>query len=81
MPPFFPREPSWLEECLSIAREVFGPEPSDEDLKHLLWEHTGFPSFFDGDPRIEVRRQLIDYRDNPGGRFYLLGEPVVFVAP
>lgn len=63
MPPFLIQGKSWLSECLEIAREVFGPEPPEDHLEYVLWEHTGYPCFFDGDPRVTVRRQLEEHRE------------------
>lgn len=42
---------------LDVAREYF-PELSDDELDFILWEYTGFPSFFDGDTETELRKQL-----------------------
>jgi hypothetical protein len=54
-----------------IGREVFGPEVPDAVIEWALWEHTGYPSFFDGDPEEVLRAQLISFRD---GR--VSGEPL-----
>lgn len=51
---------------LEIAREVFADHPlatSDVELENILWEHTGFPGFFDGDPETVCRKQLQAHRD------------------
>ena len=56
--------------ALEIAREILGPEYSDDDLAFIIWEETGFPGFFDtsnGETKEEVfRRQLREFRDRFG---------------
>jgi len=45
-----------------VRREV-DPALTDAQADYILWEHTGFPSFFDGDPEETLIRQLQEYRD------------------
>ena len=49
-----------------VVREYF-PDASDEDVEFILWERTGYPSFWripkDGASSIEcLRKQLSDYK-------------------
>lgn len=44
---------------LDLAREVF-PDADRATLVHHLWEYTGYPGFFDGDPATACRRQLVE---------------------
>ena len=44
----------------SVAQE-FDRTVTDADIDYILWEHTGFPAFFDGDPEECVRRQVKEY--------------------
>ena len=46
---------------LAIAREVadeIGVEATDDLLGVIMWEFTGWPSFFDGDPETVFRQQV-----------------------
>lgn len=47
-----------------IVLEYF-PKASEEDMDHILWNHTGFPGFWRGDQPIEttLRQQLAVYRE------------------
>ena len=45
--------------ALDIAREYF-PNADDATLDFFLWEYTGFPSFWGGDPGTVLRRQLTE---------------------
>lgn len=47
---------------IEIAREYF-PDCTDEQLGYILWNHTGFPCFWDGDPETCMRQQLQDYKN------------------
>lgn len=55
-----------------IAREYF-PEASDLELEGIVWERTGFPCFFEGEPELSLRRQLAAFRSivdkYPSGNF------------
>lgn len=55
-----------------IAREYF-PEASDSELEGIVWERTGFPCFFEGEPESCLREQLAAFRamvdSYPGGNF------------
>jgi len=46
---------------LAIAKEVAeasGATIQAEDLEYFIWECTGWPAFFDGDPETVFRAQL-----------------------
>lgn len=43
-----------------IVRDYF-PDATDAECDYILWEHTGFPGFFRGDPEAELRGQLVAY--------------------
>ena len=45
-------------EALEVARAIF-PQYDDELLQRLIWEETGFPDFFMGNPRDELHKQLL----------------------
>jgi hypothetical protein len=52
-----------------IAKEYF-PDKNDEFLSHVIWEHTGFPEFWnipeDGNtPEECFRKQLQDFANTP----------------
>lgn len=47
--------------AIDIAREYF-PYECDTELDYIIWNKTGFPSFFRGDPILCFRRQLREYR-------------------
>ncbi len=40
---------------LDLARKYF-PKATDEELNHILWEYTGFPSFYKN--LKELKKQL-----------------------
>lgn len=42
---------------LELIREYF-PDASWEEADSILWEFTGWPGFFDGDPETVLREQL-----------------------
>jgi len=52
---------SWGEQALDIAREIL-PELSQEQLWNILWNETGLPSFWHGEPATCLRQQLEDYK-------------------
>ena len=61
---------TWSDLARSVAWE-FGIDLSLDDVDHILWEHTGFPSFWRGPPYESCVAQL---------RAYFSGwEPVVFL--
>src|SRR5688500_15002370 len=54
---------------LDIARTVghqYGYALSDDEAAVLLWEHTGYPSFWEGDPAKCCEAQLVSYFDALG---------------
>lgn len=42
---------------LDLVRDFF-PDVSDEQALDILWNYTGFPAFWDGDPLKVCREQL-----------------------
>ncbi len=65
----FPKQPGqkpieWSKSPVDIVREYF-PSASDDDAGWLLWNVTGWPCFWDGDPEQVMRRQLQAFKDNP----------------
>ncbi len=52
--------PTWRDLARSVAWE-FGIDLSFEDADYVLWEHTGFPSFFHGDPIESCTAQLREF--------------------
>lgn len=44
----------------SVGRAV-GVELTDDEADYILWEETGFPCFFDGDPVTVLRQQVTAY--------------------
>ena len=44
-----------------IVREYF-PRASDEEASFILWEKTGWPSFWHGDPETCLREQLATFQ-------------------
>lgn len=60
------RRTVWQKSALDVAREYF-PRMSDDRLDCILWEHTGFPFFWnipkDGKtPEECLRKQLADLK-------------------
>lgn len=49
-------------DVLAIAREYL-PEATEEHISHVLWNYTGFPAFWAGDPETCLREQLQHYVD------------------
>ena len=41
--------------------ELF-PDLTELEFEYILWNYTGFPCFFIGDPAIYLRKQLEDYK-------------------
>ncbi len=48
---------SFKKTALDLAKEIFS-DSSKEELNLIIWNMTGYPSFFKGDPIIEFERQL-----------------------
>lgn len=42
---------------LNLVREYF-PEVTDEEALGILWNYTGYPEFWDGDPVKVCREEL-----------------------
>ncbi len=53
------------ERVLEICREEL-PQHSDDGYGYILWNHTGYPHFWTGDPEECLRNQLRNYRDGSG---------------
>ena len=57
------------EDAMRIAHEVFADVPNDDEgekyLEFVIWNWTGFPCFWAGDPETKFREQLTKYRDDP----------------
>lgn len=49
----------------AIVREYF-PDATDGEVSYILWNHTGFPCFWHGDPETCLRQQLEAYRNGEG---------------
>lgn len=47
-------------DLLAIVRE-YVPDATDDQASHILWNFTGYPCFFDGDPETVLRRQLAEF--------------------
>lgn len=50
----------------AIVRSVAlgrGRTVTPDDINYILWEHTGFPGFFVGDPVTECARQVGEFFD------------------
>lgn len=43
-----------------IVREYF-PKANDWEVNFIIWEKTGYPEFFSGDPETCLRQQLRQY--------------------
>jgi hypothetical protein len=54
------RPQTWADLARSVAWE-FGIDLSFDDADYILWEHTGFPSFWEGKPRECCTAQLRAY--------------------
>lgn len=52
--------PTWRDVARGVAWE-FGFDLTDQDADYVLWEHTGFPEFWDGHPPEVCRRQLREF--------------------
>lgn len=48
---------SWRDLAKEVGLE-FGKRLTDDQADSLLWNHTGFPSFWKSDPIEECRTQL-----------------------
>jgi len=47
---------------IQIAKEILG-DLSDDILEFIIWEYTGYPSFFDGNPEECFRAQLREFKE------------------
>lgn len=51
---------------IELASEVLGIPANSEDninfLTSVVWEHTGYPSFYSGNPEEYFRRQLEEFK-------------------
>lgn len=47
---------------LAITKEYF-PDLPDNDCLYILWNETGWPHFFQGDPETYLRKQLAKFKD------------------
>ena len=45
-----------------IVREYF-PDATDQFVDYVLWERTGWPSFWQGNPVECLRGQVLDFRE------------------
>jgi len=54
---------TYLELVRSVASE-HGQSVSNDEAYYILWEHTGFPSFWESDPELDCRRQVHEYFKN-----------------
>lgn len=61
-----------MQQALWIARAVF-PDYDDETLMVFIWEWTGFPMFWDGDPSTCLLKQLERLRDHGVPDWYYEG--------
>lgn len=48
---------NWIELVQETAKE-FDIKLTSSEADYILWEETGFPAFFDGDPETCCREQL-----------------------
>lgn len=48
---------TWQDLAKDVGKE-FGKTLTNDQADYLLWNHTGFPSFWKGDPVEECRAQL-----------------------
>lgn len=48
---------TWPDVVNSVAHQ-YGQWFTDDVAMNLLWEYTGYPGFFDGDPVTVATRQL-----------------------
>lgn len=48
---------TWQDLAKEVGKE-FGKTLNDKQADYLLWNHTGFPSFWNGNPIEECREQL-----------------------
>ena len=51
---------TWLDLARSVAWE-FGIDLGPDEADHVLWEYTGFPAFWSGDPIECCTRQLREH--------------------
>lgn len=46
----------------SIVKEYF-PDVTDEEAQGILWNYTGYPDFWDGNPEAVCREELAHLKD------------------
>lgn len=51
---------TWEDLARSVAWD-FGIDLTYEEARYVLWEHTGFPEFWTGIPRVACHNQLVAY--------------------
>ena len=53
--------------AFEVAKEVLGDGHSERYYDYAIWEHTGFPSFWDTKDNETIedcfRRQLLDFKN------------------
>lgn len=47
---------------IGLVREYF-PDVNDSEAMHILWNYTGYPSFWLGEPYASARDQLQHLKD------------------
>ena len=52
---------TWSKPPVDIVREYF-PDAPDDLADHILWNRTGWPVFWAGDPETCMRQQLQEYK-------------------
>jgi len=62
------------------ARQLFIALPKDF-AEHILWEHTGFPSFYDGDPEVCIRKSTRIFLETDLSMWRLTFPPPPSTAP
>ena len=52
---------TWSKPPVDIVREYF-PDATDDFAGYVLWNRTGWPRFWAGDPETCMRQQLQEYK-------------------
>lgn len=47
---------------ISLVRRIF-PDISEDEAGYLLWNETGFPAFYYGDPEVYFAAQLKEFKE------------------
>lgn len=47
---------------INLVRRIF-PEVSEQEAGYLLWNETGFPAFYYGDPEVYFAAQLNEFKE------------------